>query len=171
MSETSPADIAAVMRDTGEGWGDGSGIWAIVLVIIALMFGGGWGSRGQDAVTQADLCTTSNFTQLENSVGRISDQQASIARQGDNAFSTLGYAMQSGFSDVNSRISELAASTTAQVQEVKDLIQVNKIEALQQQVNELQLQAATSNIPRYPSGFTYNAGGNPFCACGYGAAF
>lgn len=41
----------------------------------------------------------------------------------------------------------------------------NKIEALQGKVAELQLAQATSNVVRYPSQWSYNAGPSPFCNC------
>lgn len=43
-------------------------------------------------------------------------------------------------------------------QKILDVLSQNKIEALQQQVNALQLQAATAGVLRYPTGWTYNAG-------------
>ena len=59
------------------------------------------------------------------------------------------------------------ANTTASVQKVLDAITENKIEALQGKINALELAQATSNIVRYPSGWTYNAGTSPFCGgCG-----
>ena len=58
------------------------------------------------------------------------------------------------------------ATTTAQTQKILDAISANKIEELQNQVNALQLQAATSNVLRYPTAWTYNAGMSPFCGCG-----
>lgn len=62
------------------------------------------------------------------------------------------------------------ANFTAQIQSVKDMIAQNKIEALQQQVNALQLKEATAGVLRYPNSWTYGAG--PFpplfgnCQCG-----
>lgn len=58
------------------------------------------------------------------------------------------------------------ANTTAQTQKILDAISQNKIEALQAQVNALELQNATANVVRYPSSWTYNAGMSPFCGCG-----
>ena len=60
------------------------------------------------------------------------------------------------------------ANITAQIQSVKDMIAQDKIEALQNQVNALQLAQATSNVLRYPNSWTYNAGMSPFCGCGCG---
>ena len=58
--------------------------------------------------------------------------------------------------------------TTEQTQKILDAISQNKIEALQAQVNALELQAATSNVLRYPNSWTYNAGMSPFCNTGCG---
>ena len=46
-------------------------------------------------------------------------------------------------------------------QKILDVLSQNKIEALQQQINALQLQAATAGVLRYPTGWTYNAGTFP----------
>lgn len=63
------------------------------------------------------------------------------------------------------------ATTTEQTQRILDAIQQNKIDDLQNQVNQLQLQSQLANVVRYPNGFTYNAGQSPFCGnngCGCG---
>ena len=53
------------------------------------------------------------------------------------------------------------ANFTAQIQSVKDMIAQNKIEALQAQINRLELNAATSNVLRFPNSWTYAAGDFP----------
>ena len=60
------------------------------------------------------------------------------------------------------------ANITASNQKVLDALAQNKIDAMAARINQLELQAATSNIVRYPSGWTYNAGNSPFCNCGCG---
>ena len=57
-------------------------------------------------------------------------------------------------------------NVTAQTQKVLDALAQNKIDALEQQVNALQLQNAVAGVVRYPDTFAYNAGTNPFCGCG-----
>lgn len=99
MTETmSPADVAAVTRG-GYGYGDGCGFggggaW-VLIILFALIFGwggNGWGGRNNASpVTEAALCSSQNFGQLENAVGRLNDSQAAIARQTDNAICQLGY--------------------------------------------------------------------------------
>lgn len=59
------------------------------------------------------------------------------------------------------------AVTTAQTQKILDALAQNKIESLQNKVNQLELQSAMTGVVRYPLASTYNAGGSPFCNCGY----
>ena len=58
------------------------------------------------------------------------------------------------------------AVTTAQTQKILDALAQNKIESLQNKVNQLELQNAMSGVVKYPNGWTYNAGNSPFCNCG-----
>lgn len=63
------------------------------------------------------------------------------------------------------------ANFTAQIQSVKDMIAQDKIEALQSQVNQLQLAQAVAGVVRYPTATTYATNCNPFfgsygCGCG-----
>lgn len=52
-------------------------------------------------------------------------------------------------------------------QKTRDLITTNKMEALQDRINKLELQNAVAGVVRYPSSTAYNAGANPFCSnCG-----
>ena len=53
------------------------------------------------------------------------------------------------------------ANFTAQIQSVKDMIAQNKIEELQNQVNQLQLAQATSGMLRFPNSWAYGAGQFP----------
>ena len=50
------------------------------------------------------------------------------------------------------------ANTTAQVQKVLDAIMGNRMADMQSQINALQLQAATSNVLRFPNAWTFNGG-------------
>lgn len=57
------------------------------------------------------------------------------------------------------------ANTTAQTQKILDAITGNRMEDLQNRINQLELQNATANVLRYPNAWTYNAGMSPFCGC------
>ena len=97
MENYSLSDVAAVTRgNDGYGYGcDGMGAWWMI-ILFAMIWGwggNGFGNRGcnGEPVTEAGLCNSMNFNNLENAVGRISDNQAAIARQTDNAICQLGY--------------------------------------------------------------------------------
>lgn len=206
--ETSPlsaADIAAVAKDDDFGGG-----WMWIIVLFLFMYGNGWNrGNGTEPVTEAGLCNAMNFNNLENAVGRMSDQQVAIARQTDNGICNLGYENLRNFAQTQQTIQNgdyalaqqmsdcccktnrnidsvnynaamntaaINENTTAQAQKVLDALCQGKIDALQAQVNQLQMQNALCGVVRYPNATTYNAGGNPFfggngCCGGYGTAF
>lgn len=90
-----------------------------------------------------------------------------LANQNECCCETKQLIMQSNY-DGAMRDAATNANFTAQIQSVKDMIAQDKIESLQAQVGQLQLQAATQNVVRYPNSWTYNAGMSPFCNCGGG---
>lgn len=221
MENMSLSDIAAVTRgnDDGDGWG-GNGAWWII-VLFLFMFGAGWNrgdSANGDPVTEAGLCNAMNFNNLENAVGRLSDQNTQQTMQLGNGICNLGYELQGNIGQLGKEVAlgqanlqmqasnnaaaisqqlatcccetqraidgvnynaaqntaSINANTTAAVQKVLDAIQQDKIEALQGQVNQLQLQSALCGVVRYPNSTTFTAGYNPYFsanACGCGTTF
>lgn len=195
------ADIAAVTDNNKDGMfgsAGGCGMWIFAFLIL-LLLGGGDGLFGANKngtpVTEAGLCNAMNFNDLQNSVGRLSDQnqnqtmqissnisalgkevalgQVNLAQQINSGDATLAqqiancsYTTQRAIDGVNynSAINTAAinANTTAQTQKVLDAIQQNKIDTLQAQVNQLQLQSAMCGVVRYPNATTYTAGMSPF---------
>lgn len=183
-SNYSLSDIAAV-TDGGYGAGGMGGWWMIIL--FALIFGGngfGFNNRG-NCVTEADLCNANSFSELKNSVGRMSDQQAAIARQTDNAICQIGYQNLQNTNALSSQIADCCCGTQAAIQQVRydmavqngdlkslihseaeatrNLMQQNKIESLQQQINALQLNSALCGIPR-TSPYGYGIYAYPACS-------
>ena len=61
-------------------------------------------------------------------------------------------------------------TTVAQTQRILDQLAQNKIDALQAQVNQLQLQNATAGVLRFPNNWSYGAGPFPPIFGGCGAA-
>lgn len=184
----SPADMRAVL-DGGygsDGMGFGGGWFAWILLFA--LFGGngfGWGNRGGNPVTEDDLCNANSFSELKNSVGRMSDQQAAIARQTDNAICQIGYQNLQNTNALSSQIADCCCGTQAAIQQVRydmaiqngdlkslihseaeatrNLMQQNKIESLQQQINALQLNSALCGIPR-TSPYGYGIYAYPACS-------
>ena len=80
-----------------------------------------------------------------------------LANQNSCCCETKQMIMQNNY-DGALRDAATNANFTAQIQGVKDMIAQNKIEALQAQVSQLQLQAATANVLRFPSSWTFAGG-------------
>lgn len=102
-------------QDSGDnrnnnGWGDGSWIWAF---LILAMFGGGWGGFGgfgggngalQGALTRADLCSEFGLNDLQNGVRGVSQDVC------DSTFA-LNNTMSNGFHGVDNAICNLGYQT------------------------------------------------------------
>lgn len=191
MENYSLSDVAAVTRGN-EGFGDfgGSGSW-VLIILFAMIFGwggNGFGNRGcmpnGEPVTEAGLCNAMNFNNLENSVGRLSDSQAA-------GFNGIQRDLCQGFAAINSGINNarfesqqcccetqrlidrnnydaamntaaINANTTAQTQKILDAICGNRIADMQNQINQLQLQASLCGVVRYPTMTTFSTHCNPF---------
>jgi hypothetical protein len=68
--------------------------------------------------------------------------------------------------DAAMNTASINANTTAQVQKVLDTIQQNKIESLQSQVSDLQLQNQLAGVVRYPMNTMYGVPSPCFGGCG-----
>ena len=143
-----------------------------------------------NGTAQTIAASTANAT---NAINAIKDGNAALIREFGNvetALTALSGKQQECCCNILQKIGETAAATdaqiarnnydaamrdaatnasfTAQIQSVKDMIAQNKVESLQAQVSQLQLQAATSNVLRYPNQWTYNGGFFPPMQCGCG---
>lgn len=195
-SGVSLADIAAVTDKTnGMFGGADGGMWIFALLILLMIGGGGFfgGARNfnGEPVTEAGLCNAMNFNNLENSVGRLNDNVQHNYQGLQNGLSNLGYETLRNFNATQTQLADcccttqraidgvnyngaintanINANTTAQTQKILDALAQNKIESLQAQVNQLQLQSAMCGVVRYPNATTYTAGFSPVfnssCGC------
>lgn len=116
------------------------------------------------------------YDELARDVAGLAVGQAqALANQNACCCATKELIMQNNY-DGAMRDAATNANFTAQIQSVKDMIAQDKIESLQAQVSQLQLQAATANVLRYPNAWTYNGGffppmsncgcNNNGCGCG-----
>ena len=126
-------------------------------------------SAVNNGTAQTIAASTANAT---NAINAIKDGNAALIREFGNvetALTSLAGQMQNCCcenrmaimqTDYNGAIRDAAtnANFTAQIQSVKDMIAQDKIEALQAQVSNLQLQQAMSGVMRYPTTWAYNAG-------------
>ena len=196
MDNLTPADIAAVTNNNGGYRNcDGDGLWGgvglgIILILLFLIggYGFGWGGRGGTPVTEADLCNANSFSELKASVARNNDAISGMYTGLQNGLSNLGYETLRNFNDTQRQIADCCCTTQrgidsvnyngaintcniiqAQekgVQKILDAICGNRMADMQNQINQLQLQAALCGVVRYPNAVTYNAGFSPFFNAG-----
>lgn len=124
----SPADVAAVTRGgMGYGYGDGCGFggggaW-VMIILFALIFGWGGNGFGRGAngepVTEAGLCNSMNFNNLQNDVGRLSDTVQAGQRQTDNAVCQLGYQAAQLANQTQRDLCQGFASTNAAINQAR----------------------------------------------------
>lgn len=122
-----------------------------------------------NGTAQTIAASTANAT---NAINAIKDGNASIIREFGNvetALTALSGKQQEcccatlraiDSVNYNGAINTAAinATTTAQTQKILDAIAQNKIESLQAQVSQLQLQNAMSGVLRFPNMWTFNGG-------------
>lgn len=145
-----------------------------------------------NGTAQTIAASTANAT---NAINAIKDGNAALIREFGNvetALTALSGKQQECCCNILQKIGETAAATdaqiarnnydaamrdaatnanfTAQIQSVKDMIAQNKVESLQSQISQLQLQNATANVLRYPNQWTYNGGFFPPMQCGCGCS-
>ena len=178
-SNYSLSDIAAV---TDGGMGNmGGGSWVAWILLFALFGGGGfggWGNRGGNCATTEDLASGFNFSSLQ---GKTNDILAAVNGVNQN----LGNAVCTSTYELGSKIDNCCCNTQAAIQQVRydmavqngdikslihseaeatrNLMQQNKIESLQQQINALQLNSALCGIPR-TSPYGYGIYAYPACS-------
>ena len=200
MNEFSLSDIAAATNGGGFGGNLGGALGGgLVGYLLGASTGGNglFGNRG-GCVTEADLCASQNFNNLQNAVGRLSDSQAAIARQTDNAICQIGYQNLQNTNTLASQIaacccetqrgvdsvkfdmanyaSAIQANDTANTQKVLDkLCQMelaNKDAVIAQQgqrIAALEADARMCGVLRWPTSVTYATNCNPFFGgCGCG---
>lgn len=186
-SNYSLSDIAAATNGM-DGFAGGNS-W-VLIILFAMIFGGGglFGARGDygnfaSAASQQEILYGQRFSNLDNKIDRIGNGIADATYAVTNAITTEGRNAQMQLADcccttqrnidsVRFDMSNYAASIrendNANTQKILDVLAQNKIESLQGQINQLQLQAALCGVVRYPNQTTYTSGTNPFCNCGNG---
>ena len=103
------------------------------------------------------------YDELQRDVAGLAIGQANIlAHQNECCGGLMRQLMQNNY-DAAMRDAATNANIVAQGQRVIDALTANKMEAMQNRINQLELQNQLAGVVRYPNGWTYNAGNSPFC--------
>ena len=106
------------------------------------------------------------YDELARDISGLAVGQAQVlANQNNCCCETKQLIMQSNY-DGAMRDAATNANFTAQIQSVKDMIAQDKIEALQNQVNQLTLANQLAGVVRYPNSTTYAVPSPCFNGCG-----
>ena len=111
-----------------------------------------------NGTAQTIAASTANAT---NAISAIKDGNASVIREFgvvENALTGVAAQMQQCCCETLRSIDGVNYNTTVQIQKVLDAIAGNRMADMQNQINALQLQAATSNVLRFPTAWTYAGG-------------
>ena len=103
------------------------------------------------------------YNELQRDVAGLAVGQANMLAHQNECCCSIQRAIDGVNYNTAMQTAAINANTTAQAQRIIDAITENKVEALQNRINQLELQSALSGVVRYPQGFTYNAGNSPFC--------
>ena len=98
------------------------------------------------------------YNEIARDVSNLQLGQANLAAAQQTCCCEIKQQIMQNNYDGAMRDAATNANFTAQIQSVKDMISQNKIEALQAQVNQLQMQNAMSGVLRFPNTWTYGAG-------------
>ena len=177
--------ILALMGGGGFGWGNGAGntnaiqadvnrgfdnqnLQAQTRDILAAVTAGTAQSVAATNQVYHDITgyVGDKYMQLQRDVAALAVGQANmLANQNQCCCNTQQLIQQMNY-EAAMRDAATNANIVAQNQKIIDLIQGNKIDEMQNRINQLELQNQLAGVVRYPNGYTYNAGQSPFCGCG-----
>lgn len=195
----SPADIMALSNN--DGFGGNNWFAMIILFALIFGWGGFGGMGGQGGyatnesvqqgfdmqntlANQRELLAATNQTfhdtmgVIQNTYGELQRDIAGLAVGQANALanqnqccSNITASLAQNRYDSAMNTANIIGAIQADGNATRAMIQQDKIEALQAQVQRLEMQNAMQGVVRYPESWTYNAGTSPFCGCNYGGNF
>lgn len=103
------------------------------------------------------------YMELQRDVAGLAVGQANMLANQNQCCCNLQSLIREMNYEAAMRDSATNANIVAQNQRVLDALTENKMDAMQNRINQLELQNQLAGVVRYPNGWTYNAGNNPFC--------
>ena len=103
------------------------------------------------------------YTELQRDVAGLAVGQANLLAKENECCCSILRAIDGINYNAAMNTAAINANVTAVGQKIADLIMGNRIDDMQNRINQLELQSQLGNVVRYPNGWTYNAGNSPFC--------
>lgn len=108
------------------------------------------------------------YMELQRDIGGLAVGQANMLANQNQCCSSTQQLIQQINYEAAMRDAATNANITAMGQKITDLIVGNRMDDMQNRINQLELQNQLGNVVRYPNGYVYTAGNNPFCSCNNG---
>lgn len=163
------ADYRAATENNGWGGGLSAGIGGFVGSLIGNGgFGfGGYGNNRGNVATSEDLASGFNFSALQGKTNDILAAVNGVNQNLGNAICTSTYELASKIDkcccDTQLSIRDLTATVVGEASATRAMLQQDKIESLQNQINALQLQSAMCGVPKI-NPYGYGVYAYPTCA-------
>ena len=103
------------------------------------------------------------YTELQRDVAGLAVGQANLLAKENECCCSILRAIDGINYNAAMNTAAINANVTAVGQKIADLIVGNRMDEMQNRLNQLELQNQLGNVVRYPNGWTYNAGNSPFC--------
>lgn len=105
------------------------------------------------------------YMELQRDVGALAVGQANMLANQNQCCCAIQRAIDGVNYNTAMQTAAINQNTTEQIQRVLDAITGNRMNDMQNRINQLELQNQLAGVVRYPNGYTYNAGQSPFCGC------
>ena len=103
------------------------------------------------------------YTELQRDVAGLAVGQANLLAKENECCCSILRAIDGINYNAAMNTAAINAKVTAVGQKIAELIVGNRMDDMQNRINQLELQNQLGNVVRYPNGWTYNAGNSPFC--------
>lgn len=103
------------------------------------------------------------YMELQRDVGALAVGQANMLANQNQCCCNIQRAIDGVNYNAAMNTASINANTTEVGQKILDAITGNQMAAMQNRINQLELQNQLAGVVRYPNGWTYNAGTSPFC--------
>ena len=103
------------------------------------------------------------YSELQRDVAALAVGQANMLANQNQCCCGIQRAIDGVNYNTAMQTAAINANTTEVGQKILDALTQNRMDAMQNRINQLELQNQLAGVVRYPNGWTYNAGTNPFC--------
>lgn len=159
-----PGNANAIQADVNRGF-DNQNLQAQTRDILAAVTAGT--AQNVAAVNQSYHDITGyvgdKYSELQRDVAALAVGQANVLANQNQCCCSLQRSLDGVNYNTAMQTASINENTTAVGQKILDAITGNRIEAMQNRINQLELQNQLAGVVRYPNGWTYNAGTSPFC--------